>query len=278
MDKWTEWQQILTENPAVNDPLYELTELLLTVQKRETDNLLAERLRLREYVLSSQETLQMDDFVQARLQGVPLQYLTGKAWFYGRKFCVGEGVLIPRADTEVLVEHTLKYVKKGMRIADFCTGSGCIGLTLAAEADVFVTLFDLSDDALRYAEQNRKLHDPELKTEVCKVDLLHSIPQSEYDIIVSNPPYIRRDELPELQAEVRKEPQMALDGGEDGLVFYRRIAELGKRCLRKDGYLILECGIGQSGEILQLLRTCGYRNAEVVFDYHGVDRVVSAVR
>lgn len=212
-----------------------------------------------------------------RAERIPLQHITGEQEFMGLSFKVSDKVLIPRQDTEVLVEEALKYLKPGMRLLDLCTGSGCILLSLlhccpGAEG----TGADLSGEALQVAEENRARLG--IQAELIKSDLFEEI-EGSFDMIVSNPPYIRSGEIDQLMEEVRLyDPRMALDGHEDGLYFYRKIAKESPRFLKSGGRLLLETGYDQGESVPQLLREQGFCEIEVIRDLAGLDRVVTGRR
>ena len=213
------------------------------------------------------------NLVIRRGEHVPAQYLTGEAWFYGRSFRVNPDVLIPRQDTEVLVEEALKRIIPGMRILDLCTGSGCILLTILKEASVSGVGTDISPAALRMAELNRK----RLKAKAgwIESDLFEKV-GGRFDMILSNPPYIAAGVIPELDPEVRDhEPRQALDGGEDGLDFYRRIVREAPEYLKPGGWLCLEIGYDQGESLRSLLREVGFSSVEIIKDLAGLDRVAA---
>ncbi len=214
-----------------------------------------------------------------RCAGEPVQYILGSADFMGLKFEVSPGVLIPRQDTETLVEAALIALQgAGERpdVLDLCTGSGCIGLSLASLAPhARVTLSDASREALEIAKRN--MHALGVKADLRHGDLFAAVGRARFDLIVSNPPYIPRGDLAELQKEVQYEPRMALDGGPDGLDFYRRIAEEAGAHLNPGGSIYLEVGIGQAPAVLELLKahlTC--LEAGTIRDLNGIERVVFA--
>jgi len=223
----------------------------------------------------------LEELAARRFAGEPIAYITGKWEFYGLEFTVTPDVLIPRADTEVLVEKTLELVNNPaaeLRILDLCTGSGCIGCALGHTLPRSrVVLADLSREALHVAKQNA--HDCGLGTRaICvETDVLLPPPSQlgSFDLIVSNPPSIERDEIPTLDVSVRAyEPHMALDGGEDGLDFYRFIAAKWKTALRLGGTLIFEVGIGQAPDVEEILAQNGYENIQTTSDSQGIWRVV----
>ena len=216
-----------------------------------------------------------EDMIRERAKRIPVQYLTGKAWFMGYEFLVNSSVLIPRFDTEVLVEEAKKHIMPGCRLLDVCTGSGCILLSLLAECKDRIAMamgVDISKDALQVAIANGNRM--ELPAEFRESDLFTHVTGT-YDVIVSNPPYIATGELADLMPEVRDhEPRMALDGTEDGLYFYRRIIEEAGKHLVSSGMLFFEIGYDQGQAVSELMRTEGYREVQVVQDYAGLDRVV----
>ncbi len=213
----------------------------------------------------------------------PIQYITGEAPFFGYTFYVTPAVLIPRFDTEILVEEALRYVKPDSHVLDLCTGSGCILLTILAECrrkygdacEVRGTASDISEDALSVA----KCNDERLRTEANFIlsDLFNNICGT-YDIITTNPPYIPTEIVAGLEPEVRDhEPNFALDGKEDGLFFYRKIANEAGAYLREGGRLIMEIGFDQGEAVMQLLDKAGYTDVKCIKDLSGLDRVVMAV-
>lgn len=204
---------------------------------------------------------------------IPYQYLTGEMDFYGRNFFISEKVLIPRNDTEVLVEKTLSFVKKNMKILDLCCGSGCIGITIAAESGADVLLADFSSEAIKITEKNIKKFGLEKKCKTVLHDVKKDIFCEKFDIIVSNPPYIPSADIKTLSEYVKKEPLSALCGGSDGLDFYRIIAEKYSSCLNSGGYLLFECGIYQSKEVSHILELNGFINIGVFKDSGGVERI-----
>ena len=214
----------------------------------------------------------VDEMLNRRLKREPLQYILGEWEFYGLPFKVGSGVLIPRQDTEVLIETVLPLIKQGDRVFDLCAGSGCIGITLAKLGKAEVTLFEKSNEALGYLKQNVELNG--VKAEVLQYDVLGKPFDGVADMIVSNPPYIKTEVVKALEPEVKCEPEMALDGGEDGLIFYRHIANEWKSCLNDGGYLAFEIGFDQGNEVCDILRQAGYKDVNCIKDLSQNDRVV----
>lgn len=217
-------------------------------------------------------------WIRQRTEHIPLQQLTGEQDFMGLTFSVNEHVLIPRQDTEILVEEVLKELHDRMRILDMCTGSGCILLSLLHYSNDCEGLgVDLSAEALEVAGRNvLKVLTPEKAEHAhfLQSDLFEKV-EGKFEIIVSNPPYIASAEVEKLMPEVRDhEPRMALDGTEDGLHFYRRIIKEAGKHLVNSGMLFFEIGYDQGQAVSELMRTQGYREVQVVQDYAGLDRVV----
>ena len=210
-----------------------------------------------------------------QLRGIhkPLQQITGKAYFMGLEFTVNEHVLIPRQDTEILVEEALKRMSEHARILDLCTGSGCILLSLLYNKNKAEGVgIDISEDALEVAKRNSC--DLNIHAEFIQSNLLEKA-EGTFDLIVSNPPYIPAKVIEGLMEEVRDyEPHLALDGGEDGLDFYRRIVAEAGAYLNPGGWLIMEIGQEQGEAVRQMLLQDGYEEIEVVQDLAGLDRVV----
>ena len=224
-----------------------------------------------ERMIMSYESKQINEIIQKRLTGRPLWYIIGDTEFYGCKIKVDERALIPRPETEILAEYAVKSIEEGDKVLDMCTGSGCIAISIAkncANRNVSVTGADLSDAAIMLAKENAKLNG--VNVNFIQSDLFASV-RGRFNLIVCNPPYVKSGEIPALQKEVREfEPKIALDGGEDGLDFYRKIAKSVTRYLARDGVLLLECGEGQTEEILKLFGKRDY--AMVMKDLNGVDR------
>ncbi len=221
------------------------------------------------------EMKEYESVLKKRAERVPLQYITGEQKFMGITFYVNSNVLIPRQDTETLVEEALNLAKPGMRILDMCTGSGCIIISiLKNKSDVKGVGCDISKQALIVAKENAKLNNVNVAFEYS--DLFENI-EGKFDMIVSNPPYIRSAEIPSLMPEVAQfEPLKALDGSEDGLEFYRRIIKESKNYLNADGYIIFEIGNDQGEAVSNMLTYAGYNNVRVIKDLAHNDRVVCA--
>lgn len=224
--------------------------------------------------VSEAEEEQYRKALEQRAVHVPLQHLLGYQDFMGLRFQVNEYVLIPRQDTEILVEEAMRYLHDGMRILDLCTGSGCILLSLLHYSnDCEGVGVDISQEALRVAAQNAELLD--IKADFLKSDLYEKV-TGKFDLLVSNPPYIERKVIPTLMEEVREyDPYIALDGGEDGLDFYRRIIGGAQDYLKRGGQILMEIGSGQAKAVSELLREAGFKEIDVCRDFAGLDRVVS---
>lgn len=224
--------------------------------------------------VSEAEEEQYRKALEQRAVHVPLQHLLGYQDFMGLRFQVNEYVLIPRQDTEILVEEAMRYLHDGMRILDLCTGSGCILLSLLHYSnDCEGVGVDISQEALQVAAQNAELLG--IKADFLKSDLYEKV-TGKFDLLVSNPPYIERKVIPILMEEVREyDPYIALDGGEDGLDFYRRIIGGAQDYLERGGQILMEIGSGQAKAVSELLREAGFKEIDVCRDFAGLDRVVS---
>ena len=210
--------------------------------------------------------------------GCPIEHIIHFKEFMGLGFYVDENVLIPRQDTEALVEEVIDIAKKtkARKILDLCTGSGAIAISLAKYlTDIDITAVDLSGKALRIAKKNAIKNGVKNKIEFIKSDMFENIKNKKFDIIVSNPPYIKKDVIKDLSSQVKKEPIMALDGGEDGLDFYREIINNANQYLRRKGFVCLEIGYDQKKDVFELIKE------QDIFEYvyykkdlYGIDRVV----
>lgn len=230
--------------------------------------------------VESKKQLLYQEKIQELIQGKPLQYITNHQGFMGLDFYVDENVLIPQPDTEILVEAAIKIAKEKMQILDLCTGSGCIGIALAKYLkNAQITLADISKKALEVARKNAIHHQVEDKIELIESNLFENLENKKFDLIISNPPYIRTSVIPTLSKEVRKEPYIALNGGEDGLFFYREILKQGHLYLKSEGYLLLEIGYDQAEEIIKLWKNISSQSLNLVTkqaiqDLGGNDRVL----
>lgn len=221
---------------------------------------------------SKEEQKKYLELIRLRKKHIPLQHLTGEQEFMGLSFRVNENVLVPRQDTECLVELALDYVKD-KKVLDMCTGSGCIAISLLHYGKPGECHgADISSKALEVARQNAEKNHVNLI--LIKSNLFENISQK-YDVIVSNPPYIPPKVIEGLMEEVREhEPRIALDGGEDGLDFYRQITIKAKEFMNKGGYLFYEIGCDQAGDVIRIMQEAGFKNVRCQKDYAGNDRVI----
>lgn len=216
---------------------------------------------------------------ERRVSGEPIQYILGEWDFMGYTYKVGDGVLIPRPETELLCEFVLEQIANvdSPVIFDLCSGSGCIGISIKKERpDAKVILVEKSEKALYYLRENSnnicRGNEPQIICgDILVIDNFKALPEA--DVIISNPPYIRSDEIPTLQKEVQREPKMALDGGEDGLVFYRYLVSHWSQKLRNDGFMAFECGEDQSDDIKNLFSEIGF-DSTALNDYNNIQRIV----
>ncbi len=221
--------------------------------------------------LSRKQHNQIVKKINLRCKHYPISAIFNRAYFCGKEFKVNKHVLSPRFDTELLVQKALEYVKPKDRVLDLCTGSGCIAISIASEVDAYVEGCDISKSALKVAKYNAKKHK-------CNIDLYHSNMfskvQGKFNVIVSNPPYIETDVINGLDLEVvNHDPILALDGGEDGLKFYRGIASKVREYILPEGVLIMEIGYNQGESVTSLFKDIA-TGVEVVKDYNDLDRLV----
>lgn len=223
--------------------------------------------------MAVEQVAEYENVLNKRAEHVPLQYITGEQEFMGIPFHVNDSVLIPRQDTETLVEEALKVVRPGMKVLDMCTGSGCILISILKNiVDVEGYGYDISKQAINVAKENAKLNNVNATFE--RSDLFEDV-SDKFDVIVSNPPYIPTDVIGGLMPEVAVyEPMLALDGKEDGLHFYRRIIKDALEFLKPEGKLLFEIGHDQGESVPALMREAGYKHVRVIKDLAGNDRVV----
>ena len=228
--------------------------------------------------LTDKEEQEYLKYIELVAQGEPIEHITHQKEFMKLSFYVDENVLIPRQDTEVLVEEVIKIAKniRAKKILDLCTGSGAIAVSLAKYLEnTQITALDISGKALDVAIANAKNNHVQEKITFVESNLFQDLRQEKYDIIVSNPPYIRRKEIETLDKEVRKEPKIALDGGEDGLDFYREIINKGYEYLKYGGYICLEIGYDQKEEVMQIIKDKKqYTETYCKKDLYDNDRVI----
>ena len=252
-------------------------ELVCAASGKTAEQVIADR-----EIYASEEVCELtESFVQRRLRGEPMPYILGQWDFYGMTLTVTPDVLIPRDDTVVVTELAIKkamYLEQNPRILDLCTGSGCIGLAIARRVkDARVTLGDVSAAALRVARRNVSQLKLTGRVNCVAMDALKPAQEflGTYDLIVSNPPYVTTQEMETLDPSVRDfEPHLALDGGADGLDFYRAICAHWRSVLHPGSRLCFEVGIGQADDVLRLMRSVGFGDLEILPDPAGIPRVV----
>lgn len=260
------------ERVGINRPVFEAVQILGDVLKTDSKQL---PMKYQDEV-GEEECATVCKFAKKRCEGYPLQYLLGSWEFYGERFEVGEGVLIPRPETELLVDIALRRGKIE-NVADICSGSGCLAVTLSKRISGCVYAVELSCDAEKYLRRNIEINGCK-NVQVIMADALSfdgELPS--LDVIVCNPPYLTGTEMKVLQKEVEFEPSMALYGGEDGLDFYRIIPRVWKKYLKDGGELIFEIGCSQGDAVAKILKESGFRDVEVHKDLSGNDRVVRGV-
>ncbi|MBQ7009802.1 MAG: peptide chain release factor N(5)-glutamine methyltransferase [Ruminococcus sp.] len=255
-----------------------LTEryMLVSYVTGESFNQVQLKHKLGQQVMTEQQQNRYIELLFRRMEGEPIQYIIGYTDFYGRDFLCEENVLIPRFDTECLIDAILPQIKEGDSVADICCGTGCIGLTLALEKDIKVVLADISPYALELTRKNSEKFTLSDKVNIIKHDVFNDELQGEYSLIVSNPPYIRSSDMATLSAEVKREPSLALDGGADGLDFYRHMIAKYKSNLKSGGIMAFECGYDQADSISKIFEDNGFCNIKKFKDYNNIERVVVA--
>lgn len=229
--------------------------------------------------IKQEDKIKYENCIKELIKGKPLQYITNKQEFMALDFYVDENVLIPQPDTEILVEKAIEIAvtTQKNKILDMCTGSGCIAISLAKKINnAQITAVDISNSALNVANKNAINNNVENKIKFINSNMFNNI-EEKFDIIVSNPPYIETETINKLEIEVQNEPHLALDGGIDGLKFYKTIANNAFKYLNENGYLLLEIGYNQQNSVTQLLQDIGkYKNIETIKDLGGNYRVVIA--
>jgi len=226
------------------------------------------------------------EYINKRISGIPLQYIIGSQEFMSLNFNVNPSVLIPRPETEVLVEEVIKYISQfsgenDINVLDIGTGSGCISISIVANSErTFITAVDISKEALQTAIKNAQMHGAFQRIQFVESNLFKGVLEQKFDVIVSNPPYISTDAIMGLQTEVKDhEPMWALNGGNDGLDYIRGIIKEAHIYLKSGGLLALEIGHDQAQRVTALIaRKEEYRNIKVTKDYSGIDRVVTAIK
>ena len=234
--------------------------------------------------IDNAKLIEINEAISKLSQGIPLQYIVNKQEFMKLNFFVDDNVLIPQPDTEILVEESVNILKneqkEKIKILDLCTGCGCIGISIAKYVtNAKVHASDISFKALQIAKYNAERNMVHNKMKFIESDMFDNIKLTQYNMIVSNPPYIETEIIETLDIEVQNEPIMALDGGIDGLKFYRKIAKTAHEYLKKDGYLCLEIGYNQKNDVIKILEDIGkYKDIYSKKDLSGNDRIVIAKR
>ncbi len=269
--------ETLLEQGGVSFPKSESSELLSALPGVGRTGMLRQELPV-----SAQDREKLIAMARQRIQGRPLQYILGSWSFMGREYCVGEGVLIPRDDTEVMVGEALRLMKPVCRpvIVDLCAGSGIIAVTLSQELkDAEVFAVEKSPEAYPYLVKNIEQNRSKVKPILADLsDCVGEFADGSLDLIASNPPYVRSGEIAGLQKEIGFEPRMALDGGEDGFVFYEQIISLWTKKLKAGGYFVFEIGEGQYETVASLLEENGCTGITGYPDIQGITRAVTARR
>lgn len=243
--------------------------------------LLADLLNVKKELLIIEDKRELDKDIEKKFfidiekicNNIPLQYITKKQEFMGYVFEVDESVLIPRPDTEILVEEVLKLINNGMEVLELCAGSGAISVSIAnIISDITVTATDISEAAIKVASKNAKKYNKEKIIKFIKSDMFKNV-KGKFNLIISNPPYIETETIKTLSKEVKKEPFIALDGGEDGLEFYRIIAKEARNFLKPNGYICMEIGYNQKESVLAIFEK-EYKDLKCIKDLANNDRVI----
>ena len=241
-------------------------------------------------LIPSEKLKTLEQAVRRRIDGEPVAYITGERGFYENTFKVSPATLIPRADTEILVEDAIAEIskrfsgRKEIRILDLCCGTGCIGISVAKALacrfkKIDLTLSDISKEALSVCRENAEtiISESNIAIKIIGSNLFENIDNDSFDAILSNPPYIRKDVIPTLERQVRFEPVLALDGGADGLDFVRSISEDARNHLTEGGLIEMEIGYDQGPEALSIMQDRGYRQTAIIRDLENCDRVAKAI-
>ena len=268
------WAEIYFKNKKINNPRFEIEWLIRFVLKI---NRIDVYLNF-DKILSQNELRLLKNLINRRINKEPLQYIINSSNFYGREFFVNEDVLIPRLETEILIDLAKKNLKeiKHPKILDIGTGSGCIGITLALEiSGSMIVGIDISKKAIDIANINKKRNNLN-NISFFEMDILHQIVNDKFDCIISNPPYISKEELPNIMKDVKDfEPLIALTDKKDGLVFYKRFSKIAEQLLKKNGKMIFEVGLGSHpNKVQNIFFKKGFSNVTLHKDLNGDDRVL----
>jgi len=231
-----------------------------------------------EEIVSTTKLKLLKKWIKKRLKRMPLQYITGNTEFYGKKFFLNTDVLIPRADTERLVDESLECIKQknNPKILEVGTGSGCISISLALERkDAQILSIDISENALNKAKENAEYHKT-TNVSFSKVDILNDVPEGKYDMLISNPPYISYDEMKTIMVDVKDfEPELALTDFNDGLQFYTRLSDIGPLLIKKEGWMLLEVGLNDHPKkVMRLFKSKGFKDIDLLTDHNNNKRVL----
>lgn len=269
--------ELLQKLKDAGTPDAEVTLDVLCAYVKKNDYSTVRLLRItNELSFTDAEKKELESLVLQRSAGEPLEYITGEREFYGFIFRCKKNVLIPRNDTEILVDTVLDFLKDGDSLFDLCSGTGCVGISAAKHRKINLVLSDISPCALSCAKENAERLLPEENVRVIYHDVFRDTPKDMFDMITANPPYITAKEMGSLDSDVKKEPSLALFGGEDGLDFYRAIAARYRSCIKDGGYLFFEIGAKQGAAVFSILEKNGYEEIQIKKDYNDKDRVVFA--
>ena len=228
--------------------------------------------------LKGEQICQLDSLIKRRTEREPIQYIIGEWEFFGYKMFCGKGCLIPRPETEMLVDMAIKCAPENGAFLDLCTGSGCISTALLLERkDITGNCVDVSEEALKYAQKNIMYYNLQDRLNVYCEDINDFEPVQKFNLIISNPPYIKSCDMKGLSPEVKNEPKIALDGGEDGLVFYRQIVKKYEKFLTDNGVFLFEVGYDIADGVKEILNLAGY-DTEIYTDIFGNKRVCKAIK
>lgn len=269
-------RQLTAQLASLESPVFEARQLLCGLLHVNSRDLLENRREV-----SEEEWQCLQTAAKRRLTGYPLQYLIGEWEFFGLPFAVGEGVLIPRADTEVLCEFALQWLKgkHSQRVLDLCSGSGCLAIAIAQESSADNTVYALekSPQAISYLKRNLALN--QSPAMLLEDDVLApQTAETAFDLIVSNPPYLNAEDMEHLQTEVSFEPEMALFAEHDGFYFYERITAIWNERLNIGGMLAYEVGIHQAARVAAILEQNGFAAVRRICDLNGIERVVAGIK
>lgn len=268
--------EVLSENPEVTDADFEAVTMICSLCGITNAEYLTRR---RTAVLTDEDIAELDGMVKRRVCGEPLQYILGEWDFHGLPMYCGRGCLIPRFETEMLVDRAISALPEGGRFLELCVGSGCVSAAiLAKRSDVMCDGIDISEDALRYAKKNAERHSVSDRFCISRCDLAEYVPKGKYDVILSNPPYVKTCDVDAFGVGMRFEPRIAFDGGKDGLMFYRTIISRYTEYLLPHGRMLLEVGYDTANGVSRLMIGGGLREVTVEKDINGVDRIVSGIK